>query len=105
MKKINVKSYNIEINGEEGIIQIPYDVKASLKNVLFHPEQKLDSARLMEHARINNIIEKCDGNLLLEERDYTTVKTSIESITGYNETDIEFVNRIIYAEDVEVKEV
>lgn len=103
MRKLNLINYNIHVDiPESGII--PYNIKNSIINILFHPDLNLDGVELLLRDKLANKIEKAENEILLEETDYLKIKTAVETITGYNRNDIEFVRRILEAEKIEVVE-
>ncbi len=106
MKKINLKSYDIEFKDKEGNDKyLPYDVKSSLVNVLFHPKLKLSGRDLLLAQKLAEKIEECiEDNILLEEQDYNKLKNAVEKIEGFSKNDVEFVKRVLEAETVKVQE-
>lgn len=105
MKKINLENYDVNVRNKEEIEKIPYKVKESLSNILFHPANKLSGRDLLLAHKLGNKIEECkEDHILLEEVDYLKLKKSVENIEGFTKNDVEFVKRVLEAEDVEVKE-
>ena len=103
MRKINLTNYNIQVDiPEPGIV--PYNVKNSIINILFHPDLNLNGVELLSINKLANKVEEAEKEILLEEVDYLKIKTAVETITGYNRNDIEFVRRILEAEEIEVVE-
>ena len=105
MRKINLENYMLEARNEKNeIVNMPYDVKGSLIGVLFHPELKLSGRELLLRDKLANKINDTESEILLEETDYSKVKLAVESINGYTRNDVEFVRRVLEAEEIEVKE-
>jgi len=100
MRKINLENYMIESNN--GLL--PYDIKSSLIGILFHPDLKLGAVELLLRNKLANKINDSEVEILLEETDYLKLKTAIEIIKGYVRNDVEFVERILNAEEIEVVE-
>jgi hypothetical protein len=106
MKKIDLKPYDLEFKDKEGKTQtVPYDVKASLINCLYHPALKLAGRDLLLAHKLADKIEECkEDHILVELVDYTKLKNAVEKIEGFTKNDVEFVQRVLEAEDVEVAE-
>jgi hypothetical protein len=105
MRKIKISDYEISIMTAEGEKTVPYLVRISLVNTLFHPDLKLNAYQLLENNKLaTKIKDSEDDSILLEEYEYQKIKAAIELISGFTKDDIEFVNRILNAETVEVKE-
>ncbi|MCK9592317.1 MAG: hypothetical protein M0Q91_09960 [Methanoregula sp.] len=97
MRKIDVSDYEVGGSGS-------YPVKGTLIQLLFNPELKLSARDLIPQDAIARKIESANGTLLLEESEYQKVKAAIETVKGYGRADLEFVNRILNAPEVPVKE-
>jgi len=82
-----------------------FDMKVATVNLLFNPELNHSARDLILQDKLATKIETAEGMILLEESDYTRVKTAVESYTRYGRGDAEFVSRILDAEEVNVKEV
>lgn len=106
MKKINLKPYDVKWTDKEGKEQTtPYDVKSSLINILFHPVLKLAGRDLLKAHKLAEKIEECNEDIiLLEDHDYMKLKNAAESIKGFTKNDVEFVQRVLEAEDADVQE-
>lgn len=96
MRKISLIPYRVK----EGA----YDVRASLVDILF--ALKLGAQDLVEHDRIARKIETAENNeIILEEDEFEIIKFCINSFqTGFSRNDLEFVNRVMDAEEITVKE-
>jgi len=111
MRKIELKPYSVkgrqldDETGEVKVVDVPYDVKVSLVSVLFHPDLQLKAHELLERDKLANKINDCkDGSILLEEAEYSKLTQAIEVVKGFTKNDVEFVRRILEAEQVSVKE-
>ena len=100
MRKIDLSDYEVEIGGQKK----PYQMKKSLEMLLFHPDLKLNFYTLMENHKVAQKILSSNGQVLLEDSEYERLETSVKSISGFTQPDIEFVRRILEAEKVEVVE-
>lgn len=105
MKKIDLTPYNINGIDEKGKkITMPYDVKESIISVIFHPNLKLDGRQLLLRGKLEEKIKKSNGELLVEDADYASIKSSFELVTGFGRNDVELVKRVLEAETIEVKQ-
>lgn len=106
MRKIDMQQYVIQMKDAEGkLVDVPYDVKGSLVNVLYHPVLKLAGRDLLLAHKLADKIENCkEDTILLEEVDYQKLKNAVEKIEGFTKNDVEFVQRVLEAESVEVAE-
>jgi hypothetical protein len=96
MRKISLIPYKVE--GED------YKVKESILNLLFSPHLRLSARAIIENDRIARKIEAAGDEVLLEDAEYQKIKVSVETFEGYGRQDLEFVNRILEAPEVPVKE-
>lgn len=106
MRKLNIANYQIEIFGDDDkLINSPYEFKHSLINVLFHPSLQLGAMELLDRDKLAQKILNCNGDsLLLEDAEYGKIRSALEEIRGFARADVEFVKRIMEAEQVEVTE-
>ena len=74
-------------------------------NILYHPDLKLNGRDLLMAHKLADKIESCKKNfILLEEVDYQKLKKALDTVTGLTKQDVEFVQRVLEAVNVEVKE-
>jgi len=99
MKRINILNYMVQ-KGEE---QIPYQIKASMRAMLFNPSLQLNDDGLIRNFEIWNKIKDQENDLFLEDADYNVVLQALKAIRGFNENDLEFVQRIRNAENYDFK--
>ena len=105
MRKIDLTSYDVTVPDREGNMEtLPYDVRGSLSDGMYHPDLRLNSKDLFTNDRIAQKIRNSNGSILLEDAEYERVKSMMETITGFRKEDVEFVRRVIEAPEVTVKE-
>jgi len=105
MRKIDVTNYPVVLgmqNGQEVIED--FKVKESLEICLFHPQLQLDGRELLKRRKILQKIEEADGTLLLEDDEWEKLKIAFETIKGLSKNELPLVERVIEAEEIEVKE-
>jgi len=106
MRKIDVKSYMVDVKhpvtGE--MSNIPYDVKEMLVGVLLHPALQIAGAELYNRMPIADKIKKADGEVLLEDDEYSKLLDAVNRIKGFGMNDRELVRRVIEAGGVAVTE-
>jgi hypothetical protein len=105
MRKIDISDYEVTLAATDGQKKIDfYDVKESLSICLFHPTLQLDGRELLKRGKILDKIEQANGTLVLEEAEYEKLKSAFEQIQGFSKNDLEMVDRVLNAEEIEVKE-
>jgi len=106
MHKVDIKEYTVKGRKEGGeVIDVPYDMKASLITILFHPDLRLEAQETLYRDDLANKINGWkDGHLLLEDADYERVKGALLIVRGFTKNDAEFIRRILEAEKAEVIE-
>ena len=105
MRKIDLTSYDVTVpDGKGGEEILPFNVRGSLVDGMYHPDLKLNSKDLFINDRIAQKIEGAGDYVLLEDSEYDRVKTMIDTIKGFRKEDVEFVRRIIEAPKVDVEE-
>ena len=102
-KKIDLSSYSTNQHNEKGEPVI-YDVRKSLVNVLFHPGLQLDPFQVLEANELADKIRIGGDEILLSQAEYAKVLVGLKVVKGCQEADVEFVRRLIHAEEVEVEE-
>lgn len=96
MRKISLIPYKFE--GQE------YNVKESMAGILFSAHLRLSARAMIENARIARKAETSGDEILLEEADYQKIRNAVETFEGYSRQDLEFIQRILDAPEVPVKE-
>jgi len=105
MRKIDITQYEIVVPGVDGQKKTDfYDVRESLSICLFHPTLQLDGRELLKRGKILDKIEHADGTLILEEAEFGKLRSAFERIQGFSKNDLEMVDRVLNAEEIEVKE-
>jgi len=105
MRKIVLSSYPVKVKVDNKEEELPYEMRNSLVNVLFHPALKLAGRALLLHHKLAEKIESCNkDSILLEDSEYMLLKNAVEKIPGFTKNDVTFVKRVLEAEEVEVKE-
>ena len=107
MRKLDIKNYTVKGRNKEGeIIDAPYDVKASIISILFHPDLRLEAQETLDRDDLANKIKSWkDGDLLLEDAEYEKVKGALLVVRGFTKNDVEFIRRILKAETAKVAEI
>ncbi len=102
MRRLNLKSYDVK-NGEK---VEPYLIVPSIEAMLFSPNLRLTAISLRSSEKIMSKIESRQeiGEVLLEESEYDWLKQCLTSFQGFTRYDLEFVDRIENAPQIEVKE-
>lgn len=105
MRKIDMKPYEVAMVAESGEKKTDmYDLKGSLGACLLHPVLQLNGRELLLRRRILDKIEQAKGVLMLEEAEYSKLVSAFEQIKGFSKNDLEMVDRVLNAEEIEVKE-
>ncbi len=112
MRKLNLKDYTVKMKSPDpmklgGVIdfELPYPVIDSILNIMFRKELQLSGAELVKQNVLATKLEICkDSEILLEEEEYKRLKTAFDKCTGFTRADVELVERINEAEEVEVEQ-
>ena len=106
MRKLVISNYKVKARNEKDeIVDVPYNVKESVVSILFQPSLQLQAMDLLEQNKLaNKINDAKDGFVLLEDADYDKLRKAIDVVKGLGRNDVEFVKRILEAEQVNVKE-
>lgn len=109
MVKLIVKDYFIRkrvVDQEKNAINIqdvPYNVRQSIGGVLYNPELRLTMREAIARKPLADSIENCKEDFLyITTDDFKKVKEAFEKIQGFGKDDLELLNRIEQAEEVEV---
>lgn len=104
MRSINVEDYGITFQGPDGKpVTKPYQVKAALVTILFNPALQIAGRELLLQNDLAKKIEESKKEVLLEEAEYTRIKTAIDAFKGFGRNEVELVDRVLNAETVDVK--
>lgn len=105
MHKIDVSSYQVDVKLPTGEMKnLPYDVKEMLVGVLLHPTLQITGSELYKRMPIADKIRTADGEVLLEDDEYSKILDAVNRIKGFGMNDRELVRRVIDAKGVAVKE-
>ena len=102
-KKIDLSGYSTNQLDEAGE-PVMYDVRKALVQLLFHPSLQLNAVQVLEANELADKIRIGGDTILLSQDEYAKITTAINVVTGYQEPDVEFVRRMVNAEEVEVEE-
>lgn len=106
MRQIDLSNYSVRVRNPEGEwVDLPYEMKDSLIEVMFARDLQLTGKQLLERDGLARKIKDCtDGKILLEEEEWNKLVTSINTVKGLGRPDVELVHRILEAPKVEVEE-
>lgn len=97
MRKICVADYEVQ----EG----SYPMREALAEVLFHPALKIMAMDLLKRDDLARKIQKSTPpDLLLEESEYAIIRAAVDKVDSFTRNDVEFVRRVVNAEQVAVME-
>jgi hypothetical protein len=101
MRKFDVADYEVTMADGK---TLPYRVKDSAVTILFNPDRKLSAVELLKTNMLAQKIMEGNGHVLLEEAEYAELKRACETVRGYGKEDVEFVRRILEAQEITVVE-
>lgn len=106
MRKLNVTQYEIKVLQPDGTYkEMPYNVKESIVQLMFHPDLKLGGAELLKQNKIADKILGAGIDVLLEEAEYNKVNFAVvESFKGFTKNEVELVKRVTECPVIKVKE-
>lgn len=105
MRKIDVRNYTVTLGTADGQeITEDFKVKESLEICLFHPQLNIDGREMMKRRKVLHKIEEAVDFLLLEDDEWQKLKSAFETIKGMSKNELELVERVLEAEEIEVKE-
>lgn len=105
MRKIDLTPYTVKVMRAGEIEDSPYMLRESIAAALFVPGLNLGPVGLLKNNKIASKILDCPTNsLLLEEDEYQSLKAGFEVATGFNQNDVEMVERVWNAPEVPVVE-
>jgi hypothetical protein len=110
MRKINIGNYMVKVPAADGSFEPkPYNVKESMVSCLLHPALKLTGRELLLRNKLATRIEEAEivegnGHILVEEEEYRKLRQAFETIEGFTKSDMELVQRVLEAEEIEVAE-
>lgn len=107
MFRINVADYKITAKTPDGqAVTVPYDVRDSMATILLNPQQKLNGTALLRaNVVAQKILDSAMDVVLLEDAEYLMLRDATDKTVGFDRSDVELINRIMYAEKVQVRAV
>ena len=105
MRTINLQNYTCQLLDEFGNPkEATYFVKDSLVNLLMHADLGLNGVELLKRQVFaSKILTSKDPDLLIEEEEYNCLQHAIQTIRGFSRNDVELVQRIMEAKQVDVE--
>lgn len=105
MRQIDLSNYSVHVRDEKGEwIDLPYEVKDSITEVLFARDLQLSGRELLKRDDLARKLRDCaDSNVLLEEEEWNKLVMAVETIKGLGRPDVELVRRILEAPKIEVE--
>lgn len=107
MRALDLRPYHVPVpqrteSGEVTSVTFPYDVVESLIGLVYNPEQNLNGPELLRRHALAERIKAAGEEFLMEEAEYEVIANAAKTFKGFRQTDVEFVRRILEAEEVEV---
>ncbi len=100
--KLNLAPYAWSMPGQQPEM---YSVTDNLAMMLLAPDLKLDSKQALRAHQLAERILDSTESILLDEDEYERIKRAMETLKGYTWADIQLIQRITGAEQVEVEEI
>lgn len=105
MRKINLASYQIANPLQPDAETDTYDVRNSMGEVMLSADQNLSARQLLaSHDLFRKLRDHPEDTILLEEGEYVIVLQAFETVTGFTKNDVEMVERVLDAKEIEVQE-
>jgi hypothetical protein len=100
VKFIDVTDYPVVAQTPEGEVVAPYQVRASLINLLFS-QQNLGAMEILERddiaRKIRDSVADESGILSLEDAEFKMLETATKAFKGFGKNDVELVRRVLNA--------
>jgi len=104
MRRLNLKDYTVTVKTPQGSKEIPYLVRDAIVELLFHPQLQLTAVEVLKRDELaSKIASNLTDDFLIEEADYQKLKQACKKINGFSRKDVQFVKRILLAQEVEVE--
>ena len=103
-RKIIVTNYPAVGVTQENGEPVTYDMKASLLNLLFHPDLQLTGVDLMKAQELAEKIDAVEDEVLLDSTEYARLQRAIETYKGFTRNEVKLVQRVYDAPEVELEE-
>jgi len=102
---INIEDAMMTVDTLDGPKEVPYGMRQGLAGCLLHGELRLNGVQLFERYPLAQRIKSEESNtLLLDDEEYSWLRSAVESIHGFGEYDYQMLERIFNAVKVEVQE-
>ena len=95
--KINLRTYRVG----QGAQAKNYDVKGSMAELLFHPDQKLTVDETFDVKKLADRIRAAGSEVLVDQMDLMRLRRAYQTMRSPAEEDLEFFQRIRDAQEVE----
>lgn len=103
MRKLDLAHYYLP--NAEGGDPDEYDVRNTLGEVLLAADQNVSGRELLaNHDLFRKLRDHPEASILLEEPEWGRLVVAFETVTGFSKNDVELVQRVLNAEQVEVQE-
>ena len=111
MRKLNISNYMVKVKAPDKMNpgkmiegEWPYNTKESILNLMFNPALQLNGAELLRSNMLAMKLEQCkEDEILLEDEEFSRIKKAVDIFKGFNRNDVELVERVNNAEEVEVE--
>jgi hypothetical protein len=101
-RKLDLTDYVAGLPGAEQ----KYMVRDAVVSVLLSPELRLTGVQLLTNNLLaSRILKESGTSILLEQGDYAVLAQAVATIHGFGRWDVQFVDRILNAPEVEVAEI
>lgn len=118
MRRLDISDYTVDVlnpkagdkrgdgSEEPETLDIPYDVKRSLVEMLLSRQLELSATALLERDEIARKILRCtDGFVLLEDEEYDKLVSAVNTVKGLGRQDVPLMRRILEeTKQIEVEE-
>jgi len=96
-RKLNLQNYANETGEVYGVVK-------ALLLILFHPELRLRANQIIERLPVKDALVNAGGSVLLEETQWAILRDSVNGVSGFGQDDIELIQRVLNAPQVDVGE-
>ncbi len=118
MRKIDLGNYLVRVRQREEVVcphckekidegawvDLPYEMRDSLIEVLFSRDNQLSGPEILERDELaRKIKDHRGGDLLLEEDEWGKLSQSLSNMKGLGRPEVELVRRVLKAPQVEVE--
>jgi len=111
MRKLNLSNYTVKAKvpdrltpGLQMDVEYPFDMKSTCISILFIPQLRLNGVELLKANVLAQKILACESDdILLEDAEWSRLSAAVNAAEGLGYMEVEFCQRIIDAEMVEVE--